>query len=336
MGERVGGIRDVARVSGVSVATVSRVMNGNTNVKPETRDRVLEASTRVNYVPNPAARTLTTKRSKTVAAIIPTIENSVFAKFIAAIEHSMSASDYSLVLAVSNADETLETTAAKKLIAMGAEAFILSGSAHSEILIDLLTRRKIPFAFTSVFDLTSEIPTIGYDNAALAEMAIRYLADKGHSEIAVVHGPLAESDRTKARKTGAMSARHLLNDLHFVETDLSAAGGKLAVEKICTFTPRPTAILCFSDVLALGVYFGLNVAELHIPRDVSVMGFDNLDWSEEITPPLTTIDLPAREMGIAVAEQLMGALEKTSGLISKELVGNIVERDSVQVISKQK
>jgi LacI family transcriptional regulator len=336
MGERVGGIRDVARESGVSVATVSRVMNGNTNVKPETRDRVLEASKRVDYVPNPAARTLTTKRSKTVAAIIPTIENSVFAKFIAAIEHSMSARDYSLVLAVSNADETLETTAAKKLIAMGAEAFILSGSTHSEILIDLLTRRKIPFVFTSVFDLVSDIPTIGYDNAALAEMAIRYLADKGHSEIAVVHGPLAESDRTEARKTGAMSARHLLNDLRFVETDLSVAGGKLAVKKICAFTPRPTAILCFSDVLALGVYFGLNVAELHIPTDVSVMGFDNLDWSEEITPPLTTIDLPAREMGIAVAEQLMGALEETSGLISKELVGYIIERDSVQVISKQK
>jgi LacI family transcriptional regulator len=332
----MGSIRDVARESGVSTATVSRVMNGNANVKPETRDRVLKASKRVNYVPNPAARTLTTKRSKTVAAIIPTIENSVYAKFIAAIEHSMSARNYSLVLAVSNADEALETTAAKKLIGMGAEAFILSGSAHSEILIDLLTRRQIPFVFTSVFDVSSDIATIGYDNAALAENAIRYLADKGHTEIAVVHGPLAESDRIEARKAGAMSARHLLNDLQFIETDLSVAGGKFAVKNICTFTPRPTAILCFSDVLALGVYFGLGVAGLRIPTDISVMGFDNLDWSEEISPPLTTINLPARQMGIAVAEQLMGTLEKMNELISKELVGNIVERDSVQIIPRQK
>jgi LacI family transcriptional regulator len=336
MGRKIGRIRDVARESGVSVATVSRAMNGNTNVKPETRQRVLEASKRLDYVPNPAARALTTKRTQTIAAIIPTIENSVYAKFVAAIEQTMSKQNYSLVLSVSNADDALELAAAEKLLAMGAEGFILSGSAHGDILIDLLARRQIPFAFTSVFDPTSDIATIGYDNSALAASAIRYLVGKGHSEIAVVHGPLVESDRTVARKMGAISADHLLNKLHFVETNLSVAGGKTAVLEVLAIQPRPTAVLCFSDVLALGIYFGLGDAGLHIPTDVSVMGFDNLDWSKETIPALTTINLPARQMGIAVAEQLMQTLENATPLASEELSGTIIERDSVRILSRQK
>ena len=336
MGSKIGSIRDVAHESGVSVATVSRVMNGNTNVKPETRQRVLKASKRLDYVPNPAARALTTKRTQTIAAIIPTIENSVYAKFVAAIEQTMSKRNYSLVLSVSNMDDALELAAAEKLLAMGAEGFILSGSSHGDILLDLLARRQIPFTFTSVFDPASDVPTIGYNNAALAASAIRYLAGKGHSEIAVIHGPLVESDRTVARKTGAISAGHFLNKLHFVETNLSVAGGKTAVTEVCTIHPRPTAILCFSDVLALGVYFGLEVAGLHIPTDVSVMGFDNLDWSKETIPALTTIDLPARQMGVEVAEQLMLTLENATPLVSQELNGKIIERNSVRILSHQK
>lgn len=330
MGDRIGRIRDVARESGVSIATVSRVMNGSDKVKPETRQRVLEASRRLDYVPNPAARTLTTKRSKTVAAIIPTIENSVYAKFIAAIEHTMSKRNYSLVLAVSNAKEDLELAAAEKLMAMGAEAFVLSGAKHSDVLIDLLTRRKIPYAFTSIFDPTSPVPTIGYDNAALAETAVRYLAGKGHSDIAIVHGPLAENDRIAGRKSGALAARDALNSLKFIEIELSVAGGKVAAQKICALNPRPTAVLCFSDVQALGLYFGLAAAGLQIPSNMSVMGFDNLDWSKEMAPALTTIDLPAHAMGIAVANQLMGALEKTNDLASEKLESQIIERDSVR------
>ena len=336
MRKKIGRIRDVARESGVSIATVSRVMNSNTNVKPETRQRVLEAIKRLDYVPNPAARALTTKRTQTIAAIIPTIENSVFAKFVAAIEQAMSKQNYSLVLSVSNADDALELAAAEKLLAMGAEGFILSGRDHGDILINLLRRRQIPFAFTSVFDPTSDVATIGYDNSALAASAIRYLAEKGHSEIVVVHGPLVESDRTVARKVGAISASHLLNRLGFVETNLSVAGGKTAVLEVLAIQPRATAILCFSDVLALGVYLGLGDAGLHVPKDVSVMGFDNLDWSKEITPALTTINLPARQMGTAVAEQLMLTLEDGTPLVSQELKGTIIERNSVRIISRQK
>ena len=331
MPNKVGRIRDVAKETGLSVATISRVMNGADNVKADTRERVLEACRKLDYLPNPAARALSTKRTRTIAAIIPTIEHSVFAKFIDAIEQTLSTRGYSLVLAISNGDQEEELEAARKLLGMGADAFILSGAHHHDELLGIFERRGIPFVFTSVWDLACGSPTIGYDNFELAKQAVEYLARKDHKEIAIVHGPLDESDRTRARKAGAASASSNCVCAEFFETELSVAGGKVVTKHILSLNKTYSAILCFSDVLALGVYFGLQEAGIRIPDDLSVMGFDNLDWSGHIVPPLTTIDLPAGEMGTSVASELMNHMESREEIKSKQLFGQIIERGSVAI-----
>ncbi len=329
MTRKVGRIRDVAKETGLSIATISRVMNGAKNVTPETRKRVLEASQKLDYLPNPAARALSTSKSKTIAAIIPSIEHSVFAKFIAAIEEALATRGYSLVLAVSHSDEAIELTAARKLLGMGAEAFILSGAAHSQELFDLLDRRGLPYAFTSIWDPASTVTTIGYDNHTLARDAVCYLSDMGHKTIAALHGPLKDSDRTQARRNGAQAADASGLSLDFYETSLDVVGGKQAMEQALQSGQAYTAALCFSDVLALGAYFGLAEAGKSIPDDVSVMGFDNLDWSGAVVPPLTTINLPARKMGADVANQVMNYLENATPMEPAELKGHIIERHSV-------
>ncbi len=329
MSKRVGSIRDVARATGLSTATVSRVMNGAQNVNPETRERVLRAAQRLNYLPNPAARILSTSRSKTIAAIVPTLEYSIFAKYLTAIEQSLAKRGYALVIALSNFDEEEELAAARKLLGMGAEAFILSGTEHSRSLVELFKRRAIPHAYTSVWQPNSAIPTIGYDNAALAKSAINYLYEHGHRKIAVVHGPLQNSDRTRARKAGALSARHRQLSLNFRETELNVGGGKAAMASILAARESCTAVLCFSDVLALGSYFALFEAGVRIPDAVSVMGFDNMDWTGDVTPALTTTNLPTVEMGESVARQLMDHLELGEPIVPELLVGHIVERASV-------
>jgi LacI family transcriptional regulator len=328
--KKVGRIRDVARETGLSVATISRVMNGAVNVKPATRDKVLRACAKLDYVPNPAARSLSTKRSKTIAAIIPTIVHSVFAKYIAAIEQTLGERDYSLVLAISNADPQEEFKVARQLLGMGAEAFILSGSDHSQDLLDMFDRRNTPYVYTSIWDQNSPIPTIGYDNHELAARAVKYLASNGHERIAIIHGPLHESDRTRSRKAGAIGAIEDQLTIDFFEAELSVEGGKYMVQSILSTNTQYTAILCFSDVLALGVYFALFEAGIKIPVDISVMGFDNLDWSKHAAPPLTTIDLPAEKMGQEVASQIMESLEKAQPIVSTLLTANIVIRCSVQ------
>lgn len=326
----VGSIRDVARETGLSIATVSRVMNGARNVTPDTRERVLRACAKLDYVPNPAARALSTRRSRTVAAIIPTIDHSVFAKYVSAIERTLAQHDYSLVLAISNADAEEELVAARKLIGMGADAFILSGADHSVALLEMLDKRRVPSVFTSVGDAEPGRIVIGYDNAALAANAVRFLAERGHRNLAVLHGPLAQSDRTRARCAGASSTGIDGLRIAFLETALSVAGGKDALRDILAGEARPTAILCLSDVLALGVYFGMAEAGLDVPTDMSVMGFDNLDWSKDAEPALTTIDLPAASMGREVAHRIVSYLETGAPIRSSLLQCRILDRASVK------
>ncbi|WP_299049115.1 LacI family DNA-binding transcriptional regulator [uncultured Tateyamaria sp.] len=327
---RIGvSIRDVARETGLSTATISRVVNGDARVSDKTRQRVLDACARLDYLPNPAARALSTRRSKAVAAIIPTIEHSVFAKFIAAIERTLGAHGYSLIIAISNADEDSELAAARKLLGMGADAFVLSGMVHAQSLLDLLSRRQVPFVYTSVWAQDSATPTIGYDNAGLAADALRHLRDCGHRRVAVVHGPLTESDRTRARRAGAEAMRDAFDTLAFFEAPVSIAGGKDCVARMLRAGGDFTACLCSSDVLALGAYFALAEAGQRIPDDMSVMGFDNLDWATEVVPPLTTIDLPANGMGEAVAAQIVEFLERDVPLHSQLLPAQILVRGSV-------
>jgi LacI family transcriptional regulator len=327
-------IRDVARKTDLSVATISRVMNNAKNVSPKTRERVLNACKEFDYLPNPAARALATKKSKTIAAIIPTIEHSVFAKFISTLEQYLADGGYSLVLSISHASEELELTAARKLLGMGAEAFILTGAAHSPELFDLFERRNVPYIVTSVWNLGSDYPQIGYNNFLLASEAIRFISEKGHTDIAVLHGPLSENDRTRMRCDGARSMQSDNLRISFFETSLDVAGGKKAIHDALESNQNFTAAMCFSDILALGTYIGLAGKGLSIPDSFSVMGFDNMDWSEAIDPPLTTIDLPARKMSEEIAKQLMRHLELGMPIQSTKVLAQIIERDSVGEISK--
>ncbi|MEL7091811.1 MAG: LacI family DNA-binding transcriptional regulator [Pseudomonadota bacterium] len=323
-------IRDVARETGLSTATISRVINGGHKVSDETRRQVLDACARLDYLPNPAARALSTSRTKAVAAIIPTIEHSVFAKFITAVEHTLAERGYSLIIAISNADEVEELAAARKLLGMGADAFILSGQVHSDALLGMLGRRQVPFVFTSVWDADSTRPTIGYDNAALAQAALDHLRGLGHRRVAVVHGPLGESDRTRARRAGAETMRDAFEALAFFETPVSVAGGKAGAAQALHAEGAFTSLLCSSDVIALGAYFALAEAGLQVPDDISVMGFDNLDWASAVAPPLTTLDLPAIRMGEVAAAQIVDFLEDDVPLRSELLPAEVIARGSVR------
>lgn len=316
-------------MAGMSIATVSRVMNGATNVTPETREKVLAVSRELNYVPNAAARALSTSKSRTLATIIANIEHSIYSKFVASVEEALAERDYSLVLAISGGDPELEYEAARKLLGMGAEGFILSGGDQNAELTEMFESRGIPYLLTSIWDPSHSVPTVGYDNFALARQAIGYLRDQGHAKLAVLHGPPSQSDRMVARIEGAKFETDTSLQVDFFEAPISVTGGKSVAQSVLDQGANYTAILCFSDVLALGTYFAAESLGLSIPGDISVMGFDNLDWSTEVIPPLTTVNLPARKMGRAAAKAMMDCLDDGSPLTSLEFEGTIIERGSV-------
>ena len=319
-------IREIASRTGFSIATVSRVFNQPEAVSARTREVIEHAAQRLGYHPHPAARALATRRTRIVGAVIPGIEHSIFARFMAALERELGQSGYALVLATTGNDAQVELERCSDLIRMGAEGIVVSGLDHHAGLLAMCAQRRIPLLCTSIFAPESaHPPTIGYDNFSLAATAAGYLKGLGHDRIGVVHGPRHNNDRTRLRIEGI---RSVLPDVLLVECGMSVEGGSGALARLDRDGALPTAVLCLSDVLAQGVYFEALRRGFRIPGTLSIMGFDDLDWARWMSPPLTTMHLPVDEMGHETAAALVRHLEDGAPLVSRKLEGQVVERDS--------
>lgn len=322
-----GGVRGIARMTGLSVATVSRVINGAANVAPATRQSVQDAIARAGFEPHPAARALSTRRSRIVGALVPTLAHSIFSTFLNGIERELAHHGYALVVATTDHQPLQELARARDLLGMGAEALIVSGAVHDPAFEKLIAARDLPVVATSIYAPRSRLPTIGYDNRALGREALRHLHGLGHRRIAVLHGPTADNDRTRLRLAGVRAAASGAK-LHFIGTTLDASGGAEAARAALAAEPRCTALLCLSDVLALGALFEARRARIAVPAQVSIMGFDDLDWAAVCDPPLTTLRLPTAAMGELAARAVVERLELGIEITSHRLDADIVVRAS--------
>lgn len=298
-------MRDVARAAGVSVATVSRVLNTPDIVAATTRQAVQAAIDALQFVPSAAARAINSGRTRVVGALVPTLDNAIFSKFLEALETKLSAHGLSLVIAVTDGDSDVETLKAKRLVDIGAEAFVVSGITHSPEFDQLIARTQMPVVATSFFDADYRYPTIGYDNVAASRKALEYLRSKGHQHFAVVHGPTKHNDRMRARLCGLRGQ----GEFHNFETSLSLEGGCEAVKELLRSAPHVTAIICLSDVLALGASFELHRQKVRIPTEMSLIGIDDLPSSACAIPAITTVQLPAVEMGNRTADAIIQWVE---------------------------
>jgi LacI family transcriptional regulator len=298
-------LRDVAHAAGVSVATVSRVLNTPNLVTATTRETVQAAIDALHFVPSAAARSINSGRTHVVGALITTLDNAIFASFLGALEAKLSTHGFSLVIATTDGDPDVEAEKAQRLVNIGAEALIVSGITHSPAFDQLIARTRMPTVATSFFDPDYRHPTIGYDNAAASRKALEFLIGKGHQHIAVLHGPTEHHDRMRARLSGL----HGQGELYNFETDMTLEGAGRAVDKLFQSAPHVTAILCLSDVLALGAQFELHRREVRIPQEMALIGIDGLPSSASAFPAITTIQLPAVEMGIRTADAVANWVE---------------------------
>ncbi|MEP4034140.1 LacI family DNA-binding transcriptional regulator [Roseibium polysiphoniae] len=320
-------LREVARQADVSVATVSRVLNGSDKVVPETRDRIQAMIEQLGYLPNPAARTLNSGRTMTVGAIVPTLYHSIFAKFLHGLEKRLSEQGFSLVVSTSDWDQEIEATKARHMLAMGAEALVVSGVDHSPNFTSLVRRYKVPIVQTSYFAPNSEFATIGYDNAKAARTALKYLVGLGHKRISVLHGPEANNDRVSARLQGLRSYGKDVQ-LDFVETTLDIPGGRNGASTVLSKKAMPSAILCLSDLLAVGALFESQSKGIIIPTELSIMGFENLQIGAVTSPPLTTMSLGVEKMATQTAAALCAHLSENKDISEYEVVGDVIVRGS--------
>lgn len=324
------GIRNIAQKAGVSTATVSRVLNDSSKVSPATRERVHKVLQQSDYRPNAAAKALATSRTRTIAAVIPTLEHSIFAVFLNAIEDALAKAGYSLVIATHGFDNESEVRRCNEVLRLGAEGIILSGADHDTEWLNTVRASGIPILFTSVYKPEGAFPSYGYDNQALAQQAIDYLVALGHQNIAVLHGPCVENDRMRLRVEGVKSAiqKHSNISIALEDTSLNVAGGSRVVNRWVKKKNLPDACLCLADVLALGAIFESHKQSIAIPNQLSVMGFENLDWAATCSPSLTTIALPAAEMGREAAKAMVMHLDNDVTLTHRCFTAEIVERSS--------
>lgn len=328
-------LRDVASRSGVSVATVSRVLNTPNKVALETRSRVEQAIADLKFVPSAAARAMNRGNSGMVAALLPTLDNAIYARVVNGLEARFTAGALSLMVAQTGDDPEVELARAEQLISIGAEALIVVGVTHEPGLYDLIERTQRPVVAISYFDADSSIPTVGYDNGAAAMLAARHLADHGHVRVAVLHGPIAHNDRMRRRKQ-ALESQSLGLEISYLEVELSMQGGHDGINHLKTKNLDVTAILCFSDVIAHGALHRLNALGLKVPDDVSVMGIENLPASQFTYPQLTSVRLCVERMGELSAEVIISWLETETRPASINLPIELVPRGSTAAVSSKR
>lgn len=306
-------IEDVARLAGVSTATVSRSLNFPERVRAETRQVVENAVDTLGYTPNFGGQALASRRTNTIGAIIPTMGNAIFAKALQSLQESLALRNVTLLVATSQYSLRQEQEQLRTMLARGVDGIALIGSERPADSYKLLISRRVPFALMWSAPDSAPHLTIGFHNAQAASEIARRVIALGHRRIAVITGLIEGNDRALARLQGVQSilAREdiPLPDHNLIQCRYTLEEGEAAAKKILTGPQRPTAIICGNDVLAAGAMRGAREMGLSIPGDLSVTGFDDIDLATAVTPQLATVRVPHRRMGAAAGELLLKWIE---------------------------
>jgi len=332
--------KDVARLAGVSTATVSRVVNDTALVDAETRARVHEAMQKLRYLPHGAARALRSRRSRMVAAVVPSFGYALYARTTSAVQAVLDCHGYSLVVAEHHYDLAVERRITEQLLGRGVDAFVFVGLHHDPALFALLEEHRRPYVLTWGVDPMRLHPSIGFDNRAATFEMTRYLLSLGHRRIGLLSAVTEGNDRATERGAGMRAALAQaglsLDPRHaqFGPIDLGAAAGMM--HRLLEQDPRPTAVVATNDVFAVGGMMACRERGVRIPEEISITGVDNTDLGATQTPPLTSIRTPIVEVGRAAAEQVIARLEGKPFTAFQTLPFELVKRGSTAPPAKAK
>lgn len=304
---------DVAKKAGVSTATVSRCLNSPERVVKATRQRVMKAVESLGYTPNFGARVMAAKRTFTIGAIIPTMENSIFARGLQAFQEALHARGYTLLVSSTAYRPEFEEEQIRALVARGADGLLLIGYERDPALYRYLERQAVPALIAWAYAPQIGQPAIGFDNrTAMQQLAEQVLA-RGHRRIGVISAVINGNDRAAERLEGIRDAltAHGLDpqNLTVIETPYGIETGARAMQQLMQAPTPPTVVMCGNDVLAAGALRAARSMSLRVPQDVSVTGFDDIELALIVTPSLTTVHVPHREMGAKAAEALIALVE---------------------------
>ncbi|MGY3610411.1 MULTISPECIES: LacI family DNA-binding transcriptional regulator [unclassified Bradyrhizobium] len=306
-------IEDVARKANVSPATVSRVLNHPEIVRPELRDKVMRHIADLSYTPDSAARALKSGRMRTIGMIVPTLALGIFAEGVEALQNRLSESGYTLFIANSQYDQRREFQEMQSLIDRGIDGIVLVGGSHGRELRALIEQAGVPVITTYVSKAPGGIPAIGIDNESATRDMTEYLIRLGHVRFGAIANVVpASNDRSRARLEGiqrALSDAGIpLKPTQIIRADYSLAQGRSALRQLLADHPDTTAVICTTDTLAIGAMAEARKMALSVPGALSITGFDDVELAAQTDPPLTTVSVPAAEIGRGAADYLINAI----------------------------
>lgn len=336
-------IKDIAKMCGVGVSTVSRAINNHPDINQETKAMIMEVIERNGYIPNNSARNLKRTEAKTVAVLVKGISNPLFSKMIKIIEKEIKRRKYSMVLhqVEFNEDEVdvaLELIKEKRLRGI---IFLGGYFIHSEVK---LSKLSVPFVLSTIGGVSdgnkkNTYSTVSVDDEAESYKIVDFLIKGGHKRIAMIGADPLDESIGKLRFLGykrALSENGLAYDEKLVglmddETEsYSLENGYRVANRLLAADVDFSAIYALSDMLAIGAYKALFEHGKRIPEDYTVVGFDGIEMSEYITPTLTTLRQPIEEMAIETARQLFNVLDGSREHEHKIFPGELIVRDSFQ------
>lgn len=319
------------------MSTVSRSLNGSYGVNEETRQKIIEAARRLNYVPNRVARGLATGRSQSLALLISDIRNPFFAEVARGAEDAAFASGYDLILGNADLDRERQMLYLRSLVAKRVDGLIINSvSGLEESEVDELLDYGVPIVLLNRSDNVQNLSTVSCDNFEGGFLAGQHLIGLGHRNIAHLSGPRQHGNLTERAK-GFMRAIHQAGEAVravVLHGDQNHLGGYLLTRKLLASQPAITGISTANDAMAFGVIRALLEHGKKIPADISLIGFDNLELAAILQPPLTTVHQPKYEMGEAAVQILVRQIVRPeSGPEHRVLGVQLVERESCRRIN---
>lgn len=330
-------IADVAELAGVHKATVSRALNKLTEhqVKPSTAKRVQRAAQQLGYRPNMVARGLRTSLSMTVGVILPDLTNPLFPPIVRGIESRLAPRGYTALIVNTDGDDELESAAFESLLERRVDGFIIATGQTDHALLEGTARRDVKAVMLNRGALGGEYPLVTGDDAAGVAAAVDHLVELGHRDIVHVAGPSNfTTSIVRAEAFSAAAARH--DGVRYALSSAPAlsirAGEAGMVDLIRQRRELPTAIVAGNDLLAVGILRSLRDHGLSCPGDVSVVGFNDMPFAQDLNPPLTTVRVPHTEMGTEAARLLLDSIDAdTMNPVTVTLPVSLVVRESTAV-----
>lgn len=310
-------IKDIALAAGVSHPTVSRALNNHALVSEETRKRIVELAQQMGYVPNAAARGLKTNRTRALGVIMRQIDDPFWSEVLDGVDSVLHPEGYSLFIASTHDERQREKEVVQAMVQRGVDGVILLAPQFSKEQCNLLNSYKLPMVMVNN-EGAGECKNIIYnDDEYGARLLTKHLIDLGHKHLAYIgkrHGGLPNSDRLAGFRAEMQNAGIPVNEKFiYLTSGGHPMGGREGAEYLLSLDQTPSAIMCYNDLIALGVYNYLQEKGLRIPEDISVTGFDNISIAAYLAPPLTTLHQYKHEMGEGAARMMLEVLLSLQG-----------------------